>query len=76
LRQSERECGRGKDSPNRRNRLGGAALLAVDGDPVVHLAVPGQGLDVNVDTDTRPLPRITPHSNLVLLVPQSTQAES
>jgi hypothetical protein len=75
-RQSERECGRGKESLHRRNRPGGAALPAVAGDPVILLSVPGQGLDVNVDPDTRPLPLVPLYNNFMLLVLQATQSES
>ncbi len=38
-----------------------ASLLAIAGDPVLHLAEPGQGFHVDVNQVTRPLPLVLLH---------------
>ena len=54
----------------------GAAPLPVSGDAVAHLPKPSQGLDVNVDQVSWPLPLVALHWNLGLQVPQTPQAQT
>jgi len=53
----------------------GAALLAITGDAVAHLAKAGQGLDVDVDQISWPLPLVALHWNLGLQLPQTPQPQ-
>jgi hypothetical protein len=53
----------------------GATLLPVAGDPVPHLAEPGQSLDVEVDQVTGPFPLVALHQRLGLQVPQESETQ-
>ena len=50
--------------------------MAVAGDPVPHLAEPGQSLDVDVDQVTGPLPLVALHRRFGLQVSQTAQSET
>ena len=54
----------------------GATLLAIAGDPMPHLPVPGQGLDVDVDQVAWPVPLVPLHRDFGLQVPQTPEAQS
>jgi hypothetical protein len=54
----------------------GAALLPVSGDAVAHLPKPSQGLDVNVDQVSWPLPLVALHRWFGFQVPQSPQPQT
>ncbi len=53
----------------------GATLLPVAGDPVPHLAEPGQSLGVDVDQVTGPLPLVALHRLFGLQVPQASETQ-
>jgi hypothetical protein len=54
----------------------GATLLAVAGDPVPHLAEPGQSLDVDVNQVTGPLPFVALHRRFGLQIPLASETQA